>query len=171
MGMNVPLVVGGAAAAVGIAAGVVAERISHGNLEQRKAGMDAQRNAGQQWISDANEHFGTEIETDRLRTRDLDGKLEDYTLEHPRPDGVTYGRNQSWRSDVYAPDASREGFWGLTLGAAGAGGAVVGGFTWGIAAEGARTAGTAAATAIGVGLLAGGLGVAAGSAVSSWLPH
>jgi hypothetical protein len=162
--MNVPLVAGGVAAAVGIAAGVIAERVSHGNLEQERAGLDSQRAAGDAWISEANEHFSGEITADRLRGRDLDAQLEDYKLDNPPPADVGFYRNSAWGSHNQTPEASRDGFWGMTLGAGGAGGAVVGGMTWGMAAD----AGSRTGAAVGASMLALGVGVAAGSLISSW---
>ena len=166
--MNIPLVAGGAAAAIGITAGVIAERSSHAKLEQRRDGVEAQREVGREWVAGANDQFGSEITTDRLRSRDLDAKIEDYRLDNPSPEGVGFRREARWNSGVSIKDPNRERFWMATIMGAGFSGATVGGMTLAVAAGGARTTGSIAGAAIGAAICAGGLGILAGSAVSNW---
>lgn len=164
MTMNGPLVVGGIAGVAGIVGGVVAERASHANLEQRNAAV---KNGADAWLRSARGEFEGDIANDRQLNRSLEDRLEDYELAHPRPDSVGFGRaSSSWGESVTLP--GRDGFWGLTIGAAGVGGGIVGGTMLGTGLD--ATKNLPAATA-GAGILAAEVGVAAGSLVSSWLPH
>jgi hypothetical protein len=164
--MNTALIAGGVAAAAGITAGVLLERQSQSGLDARNDAIDRDAN---EWLAGAHRQFDGAIEEDRTRNRDLSRAIEDYKTDNPMPSSVSFGRStNSWGQDVVHSD--RDGFWGITLGAAGAGGAVVGGTTLGIALDSsvAATRGSRIAAATGAAVLAAGLGVAAGSIVSNW---
>lgn len=158
--MNLPLVVGGGAAVVGLAAGVIGERITNDALEAKKADVNARAN---DWLAGANDRFKDEIEADRLRNRELGDQLEDYRLQNPPPSEVSFGRGGAgWNTNVTQPD--RDGFWGITAGAGGGGGLVVGGMVWAMAAD----SGSKAGATVGAGILGAGVGLAAGSIISNW---
>jgi hypothetical protein len=158
--MNLPLVVGGGAAVVGLAAGVIGERMTHDSLEAKKADVNARAN---EWLAGVNDAFKDEIEADRLRNRELEDRIEDYELQHPKPGEVSWNRDQAgYPTSVAQP--GRDGFWGITAGAGGGGGLVVGGMTWAISHD----SGSAAGAAVGAGILGAGVGLAAGSIISNW---
>ncbi len=155
---NVPAIAGGVA--VGILAGVAAERLSQANLNQRDAEAERFNNENQSWINAANEHFSTEITGDRQRSRELDAAIEDYRIQNPAPEGLQFGRTAAWTSDFEAKDPDRQGFWFATAAAA----AVV-------AATGAGIAGTttlsAGARARGVGIMTAGVAALGAALISN----
>lgn len=154
----------GVAAAAGITAGVLAERSTHASHEAEKAQISRDSSA---WLGKANKHFAADAHADRLRNRELDGKIEDYVLANPGPSSVTWGRDGAgFHEYVEMPD--RENFFmGTIMGGAFGGliGAAAIRATLGTARTVAgRTGGAAAGTAL-VGLS---VGTAVGVIASNW---
>lgn len=166
MGLNVPLIVGGTAAAVGNAGGVLAERATHNRHERRLADREAGLAAGHEWINKANEHFADDIKAER--TRDFDAKIEDYRLEHPAPNGVSYDRDGGWSDSVSLTPPDRMGLWASTVGAGLVGGGMMGGLSLAMASEATTAAGRLGGAITGAALLGIGGGVFLGSLVSNW---
>jgi small-conductance mechanosensitive channel len=161
--MNVPLVIGGVGLVGGLAVGVLTERLTHTSNEAEKADIQARTS---EWLAGANGHFSDEIEADRLRNRDLDARIEDYELQHPKPGELHWGRDEAgYPTSVDLP--TRDNYFLGTVGGGLGGGLLGGGMVYAIASESSGR-GAVVGSAVGAGIIGAGVGLAAGSIISNW---